>query len=115
MLKKVDSSQLKVGMFIHDLDCGWMEHPFVRNSFLITADDEIGKIVAARIRGVVIDCSRGLDIDAPTLAEAEAATEAEVAALASNVISRVRVPLGEELQRAVNVRRQVVDLVRTVM
>ena len=115
MLKKVDSSQLKVGMFIHDLDCGWMEHPFVRNSFLITADDEIRRIVAARIRGVVIDCSRGLDIDAPTLAEAEAATEAEVAAMASNVISRVRVPLGEELQRAANVRRQAVVLVRTVM
>jgi len=115
MLKKVDSSRLKVGMFIHDLDCGWMEHPFVRSSFLITADDEIRKITAARIHGVVIDCSRGLDLDAPTLAEAEAATEAEVAALASTVTSRVRVPLGEELQRAANVRRQAVGLVRTVM
>lgn len=115
MLKKLDSSQLTVGMFIHELDCGWMEHPFVRNSFLITTDDEIDKIVAARIHGVVIDCSRGLDVDAPTLAEADAATEAEVAALASSMTALARVSLGEELQRAANVRRQAVGLVRTVM
>ena len=114
MLKKVDSSQLRVGMFIHDLDCGWMAHPFARNRFLITNEDEIRKIVAARIGNVVIDCSRGLDVDAPTLAEAQAATEAEVVALASSVVSRVRVPLGEELQRAANVRRQAGGMVRRV-
>lgn len=115
MLKKVDSSQLKVGMFIHDLDCGWMEHPFVRSQFLIASDDEIRKIVDARIRGVVIDCSRGMDVDAPTLAQAAAATEAEVTALASTPSVLARVSLGEELQRAANVRRQAAGLVRTVM
>ena len=66
MLKKIDSSQLKVGMAIHDLDCGWMEHPFVRSRFMLTSDAEIHKIRAAGIRGVVIDCSRGIDADAPT-------------------------------------------------
>jgi len=115
MLKKVDSSQLKVGMFIQELDCGWMEHPFVRNQFLITDPDEIGKIVAARIRGVVIDSSRGLDVDAPTVEESAAATEAEVAALAATPRERTRTTLGEELQRAASVRRQAADLVRTVM
>jgi len=115
MLKKVDSSQLKVGMFIQELDCGWMEHPFVRNQFLITDPDEIGKIVAARIRGVVIDSGRGLDVDAPTVEESAAATEAEVAALAATPRERTRTTLGEELQRAASVRRQAVDLVRTVM
>ena len=115
MLKKVDASQLKVGMFIHDLDCGWMAHPFVRSQFLLTCESEIRKILDARIHGVVIDCSRGLDVDAPTLAQAQAATDAEVTALAATISSRVRVPVAEELQRAANVRRQAVDLVRTVM
>jgi len=116
MLKKVDASQLKVGMFIHDLDCGWMEHPFVRNRFLLTTEEEIHKIRAARIRGVVIDCSRGLDIDdAPTLAEADAATEAEVTAIATKPVVVARVPLGEELARAANIRKQAAGLVRTVM
>ena len=116
MLKKVDSSQLKVGMFIHDLDCGWMEHPFMRNRFVLTSEAEIAKITDARIRGVVIDCSRGLDVDAPTVAEAAASTEAEVTAIAARPLERVaRTSLGAELQRAANVRRQASGLVRTVM
>jgi hypothetical protein len=76
-------------MFIHDLDCGWMEHPFVRNRFSITTEDEIRKIMAAGIRSVTIDCTRGLDVvDAPTVAEAQAATEAEVAAIAAKPLRR---------------------------
>ena len=120
MLKKLDSSQLKVGMFIHDLDCGWMEHPFVRNRFLLTSEDEIRKIAAARIRGVVIDCGRGLDLDAaPTVAEAAAQTEAEVVALAAAARPRSATPartsLGVELERAASVRRRAVEVVRSVM
>ncbi|WP_026354571.1 HD-GYP domain-containing protein [Massilia niastensis] len=116
MLKKVDSSQLKLGMFIHDLDCGWMEHPFVRSRFALTSEDEIRKIRSAGIRGVVIDCARGLDIDdAPTLAQADAATEAEVAAIAARPVVPLKVALGEELGRAAMVRKQAAGLVRTVM
>lgn len=116
MLKKVDSSQLKVGMFIHDLDCGWMEHPFVRNRFVLSSREEILKIRNARIRSVVIDCSRGLDVDdAPTLAQAVAATEAEVTAIAAKPVVVARVSLGEELARAANIRKQAAGLVRTVM
>ena len=116
MLKKVASSQLRVGMFIHDLDCGWMEHPFVRNRFSITTEDEIRKIVAAGIRSVTIDCTRGLDVaDAPTVAEAEAATEAEVAAIAARPVAPLRTTLAEEFDRAKAIRRQAADLVKTVM
>ena len=115
MLKKVDASQLRVGMFIHDLDCGWMEHPFVRSQFLLTCESAIQKIRDARIHGVVIDCGRGMDVDAPTLAQAQAATEAEVTALATTATSQVRISVGEELQRAATVRREAVGVVRTVM
>ena len=116
MLKKVDASQLKVGMFIHDLDCGWMDHPFMRNRFVLSSDEEIYKIRNAKIRGVVIDCSKGLDIDdAPTLEQADAATEAEVTAIAAKPVVVARVSLGEELQRAANIRKQAAGLVRTVM
>jgi len=117
MLKKVDASQLRVGMFIHDLDCGWMEHPFVRNSFLISKHDEIGKIHAAGIRGVTIDCARGLDVHAaPTLEEAAAVTEAEVTAIAARPLAPpARTTLAEEFDRAVAIRKQAAGLVRTVM
>ena len=117
MLKKVDSSQLKVGMYVHDLSCDWMTHPFVRNRFLLRSDDEIRKIVQAGIHDVVIDSGKGLDVqDAPTVAQARAETERElvqIAAAAPQVVTRVS--LGMELARATQVRRQASSLVRTVM
>jgi HD-GYP domain-containing protein (c-di-GMP phosphodiesterase class II) len=116
MLKKVDSSQLRIGMFIHDLDCGWMAHPFVRNRFAIQAEDEIRKIVSAGIRTITIDCSRGLDVDdAPTVAEVRAAVDAELIALAAAPAAPLRTTLADEFDRAVALRRQAADLVRTVM
>ena len=116
MLKKVDSSRLRVGMYIHDLDCGWMDHPFLRNRFVITSEDEIRKIRASGIRSVTIDCTRGLDMaDAPTVAEAEAVTEAEVAAIAAKPAPPLRTTLAEEFDRATVIRRQAAGLVKTVM
>jgi len=116
MLKKIDSSQLRVGMAIHDLDCGWMEHPFVRNRFVITTEDEVRKVLHAGIRGVTIDCSKGLDVgDAPTVEEAAAVVEAEVAAIAAKPVAPLRTTLAEEFDRAVAIRRQAAGLVKTVM
>ena len=116
MLKKVDSSQLKVGMYIHDLSCDWMTHPFVRNRFLLTSEDEIRKILNAGIHDVVIDSGRGLDVeDAPSLAEAQAATEREIVEIAAETPVITRVSLGDEMRRAVQIRHQASTLVRTVM
>ena len=116
MLKKIDASQLKVGMYIHDLSCDWMTHPFARSRFLLTQDDEIGKIRAAGIHVVVIDDTRGLDVqDAPTVAEADACIEAELTVIAAAPVIVTRVSLGEEVQRAALIRHQATSLVRSVM
>ncbi|OEZ94353.1 cyclic di-GMP phosphodiesterase response regulator RpfG [Duganella phyllosphaerae] len=115
MFKKVDASQLKVGMFIQDLSCDWMAHPFVRNRFTITTEAEIRKIINAGIHDVVIDSSRGLDVEAPTLAEAQAATEREIIELIAKAPVVTRVALGEEMRRATQIRHQASALVRTVM
>nr|WP_315399591.1 HD-GYP domain-containing protein [uncultured Duganella sp.] len=116
MLKKVDASQLKVGMYIHDLSCDWMTHPFIRNRFLLTSDDEIRKIVHAGIHDVVIDSNKGLDLEeAPSLAEAQAATEREIVEIVAKAPVVTRVPLGEEMRRAAQIRHQAATLVRAVM
>lgn len=116
MFKKVDSSQLKVGMYVHDLSCDWMTHPFMRNRFLLRSDDEIRKIIAAGIHDVVIDNSKGLDVqDAPTVAQAAAAVERELVQIASAPQLVTRVSLGMELARATQLRKQATGLVRTVM
>jgi HD-GYP domain-containing protein (c-di-GMP phosphodiesterase class II) len=116
MLKRIDSSQLKIGMYIHDLDCTWLDHPFLRSRFQLSTEDEIRKIHAANIRGVVIDCAKGLDLDdAPTEAEAREQTETELRELAQRPAVPARTTMAEELQRAANVRRQAAGLVREVM
>ncbi|HEY0585047.1 MAG TPA: HD-GYP domain-containing protein [Pseudoduganella sp.] len=116
MLKKVDSAQLKVGMYIHDLSCDWMTHPFVRNRFVISSQEQIQKIIQAGIHDVVIDASKGLDVeDAPSLAEAQAATEREVEEIAKEPARIIRTSLGEELQRAAQIRSQAAGVVRNVM
>ncbi|MET3131771.1 HD-GYP domain-containing protein (c-di-GMP phosphodiesterase class II) [Oxalobacteraceae bacterium GrIS 1.11] len=117
MFKKVDSSQLKVGMYIHDLSCDWMTHPFVRNRFLLTSEDEIRKIIHAGIHDVVIDSDKGLDLqDAPTLDQAEAEAERELVVIASvPPLVLTRVSLGAELARAAQIRHQASIVVRSVM
>lgn len=116
MLKKVEVKQLKVGMAIHDLDCGWMEHPFMRNRFVLRSDDDIARITRAGIASVVIDCSAGLDVDgAPTLDEVAAQTETALVQLATRAPQHARVDIGEELSRAAKVQRQALDVVRVVM
>jgi putative nucleotidyltransferase with HDIG domain len=103
-------------MYIHDLSCDWMTHPFIRNRFVISSEDEIRKILKAGIHDVVIDSSKGLDVqDAPTLEEANQATERELTELAAKPMVVTRVSLGEELSRAAQIRHQASTLVRTVM
>ena len=72
--------------------------------------------VAPARAATVIDNAKGLDVqDAPTLAEAQAATEREIVEMVAKAPVQTRVSLGEEMQRAVQIRHQASTLVRTVM
>ncbi len=51
-------------MFIHELECSWMDHPFARNQFEIKEASDIAKIKQAKISFVTIDTSKGLDVPA---------------------------------------------------
>lgn len=100
-IKKVGIDQLKPGMYIHDLNCGWMDHDFLSNRFALKDDKALEKIRALGVHEVYIDTSRGLDvIDAPTRAEVrqEIATQLESIAQESHPFKTHS--LGEEIQRA---------------
>jgi hypothetical protein len=79
MIKRVPSTALKVGMYIHDLGADWSQHPFVRSTFALKSDKEIQTIIDCGIREVYIDTDRGLDVpDAPTQQEVEAELDAQM-------------------------------------
>jgi len=49
-------------MYIHDLGCSWIQHPFLQNRLTITSIDQIRKIEDLEIPYVYIDTDRGVDV-----------------------------------------------------
>lgn len=117
MIKQVPVSELKVGMYVHQLNSQWVEHPLNCNDFLIESEEDIGKIAAAGVRDVCIDSDRGLDADgAPTLQEAVQSLEAELSELAAGqCMLPIQTTLEEELAHARKIKSQAQQTIREVM
>ena len=62
MLKRISVSQLTVGMHIKEFCGSWMEHPFIRSSFVLSNAKDLSVIKASSIKEVWIDSSKGLDV-----------------------------------------------------
>ncbi|MDR2637084.1 MAG: HD-GYP domain-containing protein [Zoogloeaceae bacterium] len=62
MIKKISVGDLIPGMFVHDLNCGWMDHPFLTNSFMVDGKARIAKIRSLGVQDLYIDTDRGLDL-----------------------------------------------------
>jgi putative nucleotidyltransferase with HDIG domain len=66
-------------MYIHDLNCDWMSHPFLRKRFLVKDESAIHQIADAGIHEVYIDTEKGMDLpDAPTISEVKHKLEQEI-------------------------------------
>lgn len=63
MIKRIRREQLKPGMFIHDLNCSWMVHPFLLNAFLLEDEKTIDEMAGYGIRELFIDTGKGLDVE----------------------------------------------------
>lgn len=110
MLKKIHVKQLQVGMYLKEFCGSWMEHPFWRNSFVITDPKDIERVQASSIQEVWIDCAKGLDVppDDPAISEAqsEAQVEAELQAAAETAREIAPVSTSAELVRAAKICAQ---------
>lgn len=62
MLKKITAKELRKGMYINNLSCGWLNHPFTLNKFLIKTDAELDKIREEHVKAIEIDTDKGLDV-----------------------------------------------------
>lgn len=63
MLKKIAVTQLRLGMYIHELGGSWIDTPFWQTSFLLQDQSALDKINGSRIGEVWIDTERGCDMD----------------------------------------------------
>ena len=90
MLKKIQVSQLTLGMHLKEFCGSWMEHPFWRSGFVITDPKDIESILASSIKEVWIDCSKGIDVPQGQSAVSEAESDAEVELALQQVVSERR-------------------------
>lgn len=73
MEKKIDTRDLRLGMYISDLDRPWVETPFMFQGFSLTATDDI-RVLQEHCRFVYIDVDQGEDSHACSERREESAT-----------------------------------------
>lgn len=73
MAKKISSSELRIGMYMHKLGGSWLKHPFLRSSFLLEDSKDIKRIIQAGIKEVWIDESKGLSRELKQIEETQVA------------------------------------------
>ena len=96
MIKQIRTEQLKPGMYIHDLNCGWLDHPFVSNAFFVKDEATVDKIANLGIRELYIDTVKGADVwAAPTQSEVNADLERRLQEIA---LKRAEKPVATELK-----------------
>jgi HD-GYP domain-containing protein (c-di-GMP phosphodiesterase class II) len=117
MIKKVSIAQLKPGMYIHDLNCGWMEQPSAPVQFKITSPDQIKTIAEHGLHEVYIDTEKGLDVaDAQTVQEVNEQLDAELVEIATAIPEfTARLAVGEEMGEARKAHRAANKIITGLM
>ncbi len=83
-IKRVRVDDLKEGMYVHDLNCGWLQHGFLRQQFLLKGPSQIQKMKKQGLDEIYIDTDKGGDVvGAPTQVEIQQAIEQQMKDTAS--------------------------------
>jgi putative nucleotidyltransferase with HDIG domain len=102
MLKKIPVEDLRLGMHLHELCGGWLDHPFWKTKFVLADAAELRKVQSCGVKEAWIDVSKGRDVDPQRPAAAAATDPAPAATVAAPAAaaSPPRQSIGDELQRA---------------
>jgi len=117
MIKLIPTEKLQPGMYIHDLNCGWMDHNFVRSRFAVKTEAIAAKVRALGVHEVYIDTARGLDvIEAPTQEDHEHEVDEALQAIATDhAAPMAHASVKREIERAQNLHGEANRIVRDVM
>jgi len=117
MIKQIRTDQLKPGMYIHDLNCGWLDHPFISNAFHVRDQATVEKIYDLGIREVYIDTLKGADVwEARTQQEVSADLDRRLQEIAAKQPEKpVTAALKDEVARARRLHGEANKIVRNMM
>ncbi|HAG74283.1 MAG TPA: phosphodiesterase [Thauera sp.] len=121
MIKPIPISSLKPGVYIHDLKCSWLEHNFLRNSFLVGDEETVRRVRETGVQEILIDIKRGIDpeavvaVEPPAVEAAPARPEApQPQAAPAPVVATAR-KSGSEFERARALKGEANLIVRDMM
>jgi len=66
MLKRIDTTDVQIGMFVAEFGGSWFDHPFWRAGILIETQAQLDRIAKANIPHLMIDEARGLAFSSPS-------------------------------------------------
>jgi putative nucleotidyltransferase with HDIG domain len=96
-IKRIRVDQLRPGMYIHDLNCGWLQHGFLRPKFLLKDPRQIQKMRAQGLDEIYIDTARGDDVaGAPTQPEIQQRLEQQLKASAATGAVLAPAPVSQQ-------------------
>ncbi len=111
MLKTISTKQVRLGMHIHELKGAWVDHPFWKSKFIIDNPKDLAKLQTSVIKQVVIDISKGLDVEVSQPQQAEPAAENLIVKPEEPLIVK-KISAAEETQaarRLINASRKAVE------
>ncbi|OJF96770.1 HD-GYP domain-containing protein [Pararhizobium antarcticum] len=73
MLKRIEISQLRVGMFIESLEGPWLNSPLAGRRFLLESETDAQTLKRSNLSGIFINTAKGVDV--PSTAKASAAVD----------------------------------------
>ncbi|MEI6414634.1 MAG: HD-GYP domain-containing protein [Pseudomonadota bacterium] len=117
MIKKIPIEDLRIGMFIHDMDLSWINHPFIRNHFKVEDAETLGKVRATQAKALYIDTDKGLDVaGGQSDAEVRSQVQATLTRVAKSAArDTVHTPLREEWQKAVMIQKEAAQVLSHLM
>jgi putative nucleotidyltransferase with HDIG domain len=117
-LKRISINNLRVGMYVHDVNCSWVDHPFLTSGFLIKTDKTINEIRALGVHELFIDTQKGRNSvePAPSVNEVANGFDATMAELVLEIeAAPVRAELAEEAERARQLMGEANRIVRDLL
>ena len=95
MKKQISLDQLKPGMFLVGMDQSWWNTPFILHHRFIKNTGEVERLRQSGVRVVVIDISKGLDVeesDTPDASDANESHETESSETQPSVVDEAVLP-----------------------
>ncbi|HFE37896.1 MAG TPA: HD-GYP domain-containing protein [Gammaproteobacteria bacterium] len=111
MIKSIKSRELRVGMYVQKLDCAWVDHPFLVNSFHLKNEKMLNKVIAAGIENIDIDTSKGLDV---LVVEPEQKTPPQTPPPVTKK-KKKKIPVSKEERKARAIYKDGTNIIRNMM